>query len=362
MAKSRQWARVAAAVIAAALALGLCGVIGAGAARTATPSFPAPDCPATLKGGAATLTSSLLSDATHTMKRYENGGDTNGGEIGCQYYDAAVNNNFEWTLYYLFRSDTRAQVTDEINGGYGPIGGWAHPDPSYCGVSKTTYAFVSCNSTDADTVAGASAMLAAAESMAAPQLIAGTGTTSTTPAKPKAKSLAELVVPIESVSNGCGGGKWDTVVAAQNYIGNTSKYADSNFNPLAPSYEVNFKDACDLHDACYSGAVVRDTINSDSIVDFRNDSRSTCDTKFLANMRTLCSQQIPETERTALANCRSTGGSLSIGAKSRYNFVRCWGNLFYETAASASGANDAARVNDKVSIHSAYCDGLKYSK
>lgn len=172
--------RVFGCAFACALALGAL-LAGPGLARVgSTPNFLAPDCPATLKGGAATLTPSLLSDATHTMKRYTAGGDTRGGEISCNYYDAATNNNFEWTLYYLFKTDTAAQVSAAIAQGYAPLGGWAHPAPAYCGVSKTTYAYVECNSTDADTVAGARGMLASAEGMSAAQLGSATTTTTTT--------------------------------------------------------------------------------------------------------------------------------------------------------------------------------------
>ena len=147
--------------------LGLWAAASSSAARTATPGFAAPDCPATLKGGTATLTPSLLSDATHTMKRYEAGGDENGGEISCNYYDSSANYNYGWTLYYLFKTDTAAQVAQEIAAGYAPLGGWAQPASSYCGVSATKYAYVECNSTDADTKAGAVAMLSAAEAMSA---------------------------------------------------------------------------------------------------------------------------------------------------------------------------------------------------
>jgi hypothetical protein len=124
------------------------------------------------------LTPSLLSDATHSMKRYEAGGDTHGAEVGCNYYDSTKNYNYGWTLYYLFKTDTAAEVAQELAGGYAPLGGWAHPAASYCGVSKTVYAYVSCNTTDPETVADAKAMLAAAEGMAAPQAQATTTTTS----------------------------------------------------------------------------------------------------------------------------------------------------------------------------------------
>lgn len=145
----------------------------------------------------------------------------------------------------------------------------------------------------------------------------------------KSPCTSAQVVAISTVSNGCGGAGWDSVVAVQNYLGNTSKYADSNINPLAHSYTVNFKDACDLHDAGYSGAIVRDKINGGT-VDFRTWSRKRVDEKFLADMRVLCRKQIPVRAQTALKNCMATGGNASFGALSRYHFVRRWGHLFFD--------------------------------
>ena len=183
--------------------------------------------------------------------------------------------------------------------------------------------------------------------------IVGTWTASTGPHPP---AVEELVVAIESVSNGCGGPRWDPVVNGENYLGNTSKYADSNINPLARTYTVNFKDACDLHDAGYAGAVVRDKLNGNRIVDFRNWSRRRVDDKFLDDMRLLCARQLPKTTLTALKNCKSTGGNGSYGARSRYNVVRCWGNLVFDADPRRPGTQRSGpRVNDKVSSLSSYC-------
>jgi hypothetical protein len=96
-------------------------------------------------------------------------------------------------------------------------------------------------------------------------LITGVGLNDSTPTGGgerfgKPVCTTSRVVPISTVANGCGGAGWARVVAFQNYLGNTSKYANSNVNPLARTYAVNFKDACDLHDAGYSGAIVRDKI------------------------------------------------------------------------------------------------------
>lgn len=163
------------------------------------------------------------------------------------------------------------------------------------------------------------------------------------------------VVPISSVANGCGGGEWASLLAVQNYLGNTSKFADSNVNPLARTYPVNFKDACDLHDAGYSGAVVRDKLTG-LVVDFRTWSRKRVDDKFLADMQYLCKRQLPGTAFTAIKNCMSTGGNFSVGAKSRYNVVRCWGNLLFDADPTKPGRQSTGpRHNDKVSSLSSYC-------
>ena len=133
------------------------------------------------------------------------------------------------------------------------------------------------------------------------------------------------VVPLAKVSNGCGGGGWDTLVKIQNYFGNTHSYQDS----LLHSYEVDFKTACDLHDAAYGGYTVWDPI-SRTYTDFHSWSRPRIDAKFLADMRTLCDRQIPASAKNALTKCHSTGGTLSIGALTLYNFVAKQGWRFFD--------------------------------
>jgi hypothetical protein len=147
------------------------------------------------------LSSSLLGDATHTMKRYAAGSDTRGGEIQCGYFDSAKNSNYSWTLYYLFKTNTAAQITQAVADGLdAPLGGWALPSPGYCAVSKTVYAYVDCNSPDGDTVAGAQAMLSAATSMAAPQ--ASAATTTTTPNPARSATVAKIEGEVEFSTDG----------------------------------------------------------------------------------------------------------------------------------------------------------------
>lgn len=139
-------------------------------------------------------------------------------------------------------------------------------------------------------------------------------------------------VPIASVSNGCGGGSWKLLVKAQNFLANTSTYYDvpnGTANLMAHAWSVSFKDACDLHDAGYAGAVVRDKLRG-GIKDFRRWTRKQVDDKFLADMRLLCEQQVARDERIVLDKCRGHGGNASIGAESRYDFVRAHGDDFFD--------------------------------
>ena len=139
-------------------------------------------------------------------------------------------------------------------------------------------------------------------------------------------------VPIATVSNGCGGGDRKWLVKFQNYLANTSTYYDTpsgTVNPAAHAWSVSIKDACDLHDAGYAGAVVRDKLRG-GIKDFRRWTRKQVDDKFLADMRFLCEQQIAKNESIVLEKCRGHGGNASIGAESRYDFVRKHGSDYFD--------------------------------
>ncbi len=151
------------------------------------------------------------------------------------------------------------------------------------------------------------------------------GATSPKP-KPAWPAPPDALVPIASVSNGCGGGE----ASAQGKFGDSSTFKDSNLDPTAKSYTVNFREACKLHDAGYSGARVRDALHGGVVVDFFTWTRTAVDDKFLADMIMICERAIPASAATALANCKATGGNASFGARSRYNFVRRFGGLFWK--------------------------------
>lgn len=150
-----------------------------------------------------------------------------------------------------------------------------------------------------------------------------------------------LLVPIEKVSNGCGGGGWDSMVAAQNYLGNEHTYQQS----LGRSYTVDFSPACDVHDAGYGGHTVRDSVNG-GIVDFHAWSRPQVDTKFLADLRKLCDRAIPASATNARQKCHSTGGTLSIGAEALYKFVHKFGWRFFDADLTKPGIQKLGHRNN----------------
>ena len=56
-------------------------------------------------------------------------------------------------------------------------------------------------------------------------------------------------------------------------------------------FVVNFRPACDMHDAGYDGGIVFDPING-GVVDTRGLSRLTIDNRFYNDLITLCNRQI----------------------------------------------------------------------
>jgi hypothetical protein len=152
-------------------------------------------------------------------------------------------------------------------------------------------------------------------------------------------------VPIERVSNGCGGGEWDVLVWAQNHFGNVHKVFNSPW-PGARAYIVNFKDACDLHDAGYGGHTVADEINGRTI-DYRTWTRHEVDVKFRDDMRLLCEREIPASAPTALAYCKGNGGNMlelsAVGATTLYNFVDKQGFRFFDKNLTKPGVQQGGK-------------------
>lgn len=157
------------------------------------------------------------------------------------------------------------------------------------------------------------------------------GTTSD--AEPPDWPLRSALVSLASVSNGCGGGTAST----DPQFADTSTYLNSN-NPFGTRYPVNFRLACQVHDAAYSGAKVKDPFHRNKLVDFFDWEQPRIDRRFLDDMRTICVRSIPASAPGARADCRSTGGKTSFGAQSRYNVVYKWGHKWYIKRPALTGS------------------------
>lgn len=163
--------------------------------------------------------------------------------------------------------------------------------------------------------------------------------------------LADALVSIESVSNGCGGGDAGT----DPQYGDNSAFVDSEI-PFADNvewkkafkYPVNFRAACMQHDAGYSHAKVKDmALNGGKIIDYFTWTKKRVDNKFLKDMIKICDASIPKSAKIALNNCKNNGGFHTVsGAKTRYNIVagtsytqKIWKGLgFYQEAPRLTGA------------------------
>lgn len=150
-----------------------------------------------------------------------------------------------------------------------------------------------------------------------------------------------LLVSIKLVSNHCGGAGWDSIVAVENYFGNTSSYYDP---ATGRRYTVRFSAACDLHDAGYAGATVRDRLHPTRtqplgrITDFRLWSRREVDDKFQADMQLLCRRYIPRAAATARRKC--------VEGRVRYRLVRAVGDQFFDADLMTAGTQSTgARDN-----------------
>ena len=153
-------------------------------------------------------------------------------------------------------------------------------------------------------------------------------------------SWLDVLVPIKNVSNQCGGAGWDSVVAFQNWVGNSSDFYD---NDLDESFTADFRDACNIHDAGYGGATVRDILagrrGHRPIVNFRKWSRREVDDKFQADMKKICLRDIPKRARLARYSCLTGTG--------RYEAVRFIGGSFFDADLRTPGTQATGhRVND----------------
>lgn len=139
------------------------------------------------------------------------------------------------------------------------------------------------------------------------------------PSNTAAPPFYDALVALDAVSDGCGFGR----AASSN-----RRSADiSNYG----RFKVNFRLACDLHDAGYLGAAVADPINH-GYVDSFDWTREQLDAKFLADGRTLCRLQISggrADAKRALAAC--------LRDTYRYRALRARGARFFVARPHVAG-------------------------
>lgn len=163
--------------------------------------------------------------------------------------------------------------------------------------------------------------------------------------------LPDALVPIVSVSNGCGGGDAGTDPKDGDesaFVDSEIPFADNFAWKKAFKYAVNFREACMQHDAAYSHAKVKEMpLNGGKVIDYFNWTKAQIDDKFLKDMIKICDASIPKTATIALNNCKNNGGFHTVsGAKTRYDIVasttysqKIWRGLgFYQETPKFIGA------------------------
>jgi hypothetical protein len=134
--------------------------------------------------------------------------------------------------------------------------------------------------------------------------------------------LPDAYVKIADLSNGCGRGK----------ASEEDRYADTAvWHVETVRYEVDFRPACLIHDAGYSGAKTDDIIKG-GIVDFLPHTQKQVDTRFEEDLKDACRADVRRTarqhgspeedEQAAINKC------YSISANTRHTVVRALGEKF----------------------------------
>lgn len=173
--------------------------------------------------------------------------------------------------------------------------------------------------------------------------------------------LPDALVPLSSVSNGCGGGPAGNDPKdgdVSDYVNSEIPFADLASWERSKKYHVNFREACKQHDAGYSHAKVKDmALNGSKVIDYFTSTKAQVDTKFLEDMWKICDDQVPKTATVALRNCKQSGGfHTEHGAKTRYNVVAATtytqyiGIGFYQEAPRLTGTWSVPGVGGPWSI------------
>jgi hypothetical protein len=126
--------------------------------------------------------------------------------------------------------------------------------------------------------------------------------------------------PAVVYSNGCSGPPFNTLLNQSPPIPDPTT-GFPFFFPVPRFFVVDFRPACDMHDAGYEGGLVIDPIFGVP-VNTSSQSRLTVDLKFLGDLRYLCSRSIPWDAPTALVSCHLLADTYfaAVRAAGRGNF------------------------------------------
>jgi hypothetical protein len=129
--------------------------------------------------------------------------------------------------------------------------------------------------------------------------------------------LPDPWVKLALVSNGCGGGP----------TSDEPRWGDKwEFG----RYAVNFRKACDIHDAGYSGAKVTDPFNGNQKVDFYTWTKEQIDKRFYDDLVSICDNTIPAVSSGSRTECYDVA---LIG----YSAVRTFGSKYFEERPALAG-------------------------
>jgi hypothetical protein len=138
--------------------------------------------------------------------------------------------------------------------------------------------------------------------------------------------------PAAVYSNGCS-------FPGLNYLLDTQVFVDPNPWAFPYVFPVNFRPACDMHDAGYSGGIVVDPVLV-FIADTRGMSRSSVDSLFLTDLNTICNRSIPAYAPVARTSCYGM-------AFTYYSAVRAAGWWSYDANPAVTGTQfTGTRPND----------------
>jgi hypothetical protein len=144
--------------------------------------------------------------------------------------------------------------------------------------------------------------------------------------------------PVGDYSNGCSGPPWNSLFDQSPHLLDPST-GFPLFLPIPRFFTVNFRGACDMHDAAYAGGYVIDPFNGFP-VDTSRQSRLTIDLDFQSDLKTLCRGSIPWDAPGALVACFAV-------ADTYFAAVRAAGRAFFDASPFVPGIQSVGtRLNN----------------